>query len=133
MAKIRDDFEGITIVRVGTVDKILKAGDKVPKGVTVGDHLLAPKGTDAEPAQEPQEPAGDQTGDTGTGDQGTGDEGAQTALTAPPKAGAGSGTDVWRAYAVEAVKANGLNVEIPEGATRADIIEALEAAQIPTE
>lgn len=140
MAKIRDDFEGITIVRTGSAqDVVLRAGDEVPDGATVGDHLLAPK-TSApsgvqEPPQQPQEPAGGANGDGGTGGEGDGGGSAETPgeLTAPPKAGAGSGTDAWRAYAVAAVKAKGLQVEIPDTATRADIIEALEAAQIPTE
>lgn len=36
MAKIRDDLVGV--VHVG--DAVLKAGDTVPRGATVGDHLV---------------------------------------------------------------------------------------------
>ena len=144
MAKIREDFEGITIVRVGTQDTILKAGDKVPKGAVVGAHLLAEKSAEGsvEPAPTGQEPPRGEADSSTEGAQeppdgaqgdatGTVPEGA--ALAVPPKAGPGSGTDAWRAYAVAAVKAKGLNVDISDTATRADIIEALDAAGIPTE
>ena len=39
MAKIREDLVGV--VSVGGLN--LKAGDVVPDGVTVGDHVLAPE------------------------------------------------------------------------------------------
>jgi hypothetical protein len=45
----------------------------------------------------------------------------------PPKGGHGSGTEEWLAYAT----ANGVTVDLD--ATREEIIEALEASQIPTE
>lgn len=54
-------------------------------------------------------------------------------LSIPPKAGAGSSADAWRDYAAKAVKAAGLNIDIPADAKRDDIIEALEGAKIPTE
>lgn len=44
MASIRDDLEGVVLVqtRDGLGEPItLRAGDKVPRGVTVGDHLIA--------------------------------------------------------------------------------------------
>jgi hypothetical protein len=44
----------------------------------------------------------------------------------PPKGGAGSGKDAWLVYAEG-------KVEVPEGATRDEIVAALEAAGIPTE
>lgn len=45
----------------------------------------------------------------------------------PPKAGAGSGAKVWKAYA----ETHGLTV--PDGASREDIIEACEKAGVPTD
>ena len=48
MAKIREDLVGV--VSVGGLN--LKAGDVVPDGVTVGDHVLAPQEKPkAEPVQ----------------------------------------------------------------------------------
>lgn len=51
MAKIRDDLVGV--VSVGGLN--LGAGDVVPDGVTVGDHVLAQEKAEkpAEPQQEP--------------------------------------------------------------------------------
>jgi len=51
----------------------------------------------------------------------------------PPRRGAGSSTDAWRAHAVTQVAAAGLNIDIPDDATRNDIIAALEAAGLRTE
>lgn len=62
-----------------------------------------------------------------------GGSGEEPQLTIPPKAGAGSGADAWRAYAVEAVKRAGLNIEFDASATRGDIIAALDDAKIATE
>jgi hypothetical protein len=45
----------------------------------------------------------------------------------PPKGGAGSGRDAWAQYAAQH------DVQVEEDATRDDIVEALEAAGIPTE
>ena len=38
MAKIRDDLTGSVLVSNGA---FLHAGDEIPEGVTVGDHLIA--------------------------------------------------------------------------------------------
>ncbi len=65
------------------------------------------------------------------GDGGGSDE--EPELIIPPKAGAGSGADAWRAYAVEAVKRAGLNIAFDDAATRGDIIAALDDAKIATE
>lgn len=47
MTKIRSDLDGVVYVTVGNGDPIrLQAGDDVPKGATVGKHLIA----DVEPA-----------------------------------------------------------------------------------
>lgn len=44
MAAIRDDLEGVvSAYDEGGVPVILKAGDNVPDGVIVGDHVLADK------------------------------------------------------------------------------------------
>lgn len=106
MAHIRDDFEGVTIIRdlVGR-DHVLSAGGVVPDGLTVGSHLLAATERKAE----------------------------KPALKIPAKGGPGSGAPAWRKYAAEATKAAGLNIEIPDEASRDDIIDALNAADIPTE
>lgn len=39
----------------------------------------------------------------------------------PPRSGRGSGEDVWREYA------NGLDIEVPEGASRDDIVALVDA------
>lgn len=51
----------------------------------------------------------------------------------PPRGGAGSGADAWRAYGVAAAKAKGLEIDIPIDATKTDIIEALKSVDIPVE
>ncbi|MGI5144798.1 hypothetical protein ACQEVC_45525 [Plantactinospora sp. CA-294935] len=45
----------------------------------------------------------------------------------PPKGGAGSGAPEWRAYAARK------GVEVPDDASRDDVIAALSAANVPTE
>lgn len=45
----------------------------------------------------------------------------------PPKHGAGSGRDAWAAYAADS------QVEVAENATRDQIIQALDEANVPTE
>ncbi len=66
MLKIREDLEGVVIITTGPGATItLAAGDKVPRGITVGDHLTSsavvetPEADAAEPetdnvAPEPQ-------------------------------------------------------------------------------
>ena len=119
MAKIREDIEGV-VVAVGATGEpvILRAGDDVPDGVTVGDHVLVSSddGSDEEGA------AGGGTGLASAPD-----------LQVPPRGGAGSGADAWRAYAAAAATAKGLEIEIPADANRDDIIEALKGADIPVE
>lgn len=107
MAKIREDLVGITIIRDDSgLDHILHPGDTVPAGLTVGEHLLG----DATP-----------------------ESGKSADSKVPPKGGPGSGAPAWRAYALEAATAAGLNIDIPEDADRGDIIDALTTAGIPTE
>lgn len=51
MAKIREDLIGV--VHAG--EYVLKAGETVPEGAVVGEHVLAPEET-PEPVDEQQEP-----------------------------------------------------------------------------
>jgi hypothetical protein len=52
-AIIRTDLEGIVVVHLDDLTTLnLKAGDLVPDGATVGDHLLAPAPVEAD-ADEP--------------------------------------------------------------------------------
>ncbi len=53
--------------------------------------------------------------------------GAGSESEIPPKGGAGSGAEHWRAYAAK------VDVEIADDASREDVIAALEAAGKPTE
>ncbi|MDN4174729.1 hypothetical protein QWY28_17340 [Nocardioides sp. SOB77] len=45
----------------------------------------------------------------------------------PPRSGRGSGVDAWRAYAAAH------DVDVDDDATREDVIDALDAAGVPTE
>lgn len=55
MSKIRADLEGVVAVTIAPgVVKNLAAGDDVPEGVTVGDHVLASGVVDE--ADRPDEP-----------------------------------------------------------------------------
>lgn len=124
MAKIRGDLDGV-VVALGENGQpiILRAGDNVPKGVEVGDHVLALEasgnaGGDAQPESTASEAAGSR-------------DAATAAL--PPRGGPGSGANAWRAYGVAAAKAQGFEIDIPDDATKADIIEALKSVDIPVE
>lgn len=114
MAKIRKDIIGSVLVDNpdGGDPIVLVAGDKVPDGVELGDHVLA--------NEEP--PAGGATGSPDASE-----------LSLPPRGGAGSGADAWRAYGVAAAKAKGFEIDIPADATKTDIIEALKSVDIPVE
>lgn len=80
-------------------------------------------------------------GASGASDAGVSETGAESptgsesagSLAVPPLTGAGSSTDAWRAYAVAATKAAGLQLDIPADAKRGDIVEALKSAGIATE
>ncbi|ONI65632.1 hypothetical protein CSIV_04960 [Microbacterium sp. CSI-V] len=124
MAKIRKDLIGSVLVNDpdGGDPIVLVAGDKVPDGVDLGDHVLANKSEDTKSSKAEEPPAG---GDTGSPDA--------PAPSLPPRGGAGSGADAWRAYGVEAAKAQGLEIDIPSDATKTDIIDALKGAGIPVE
>lgn len=83
-------------------------------------------------AKAPKSDGADKNADA-TGPQEPVGEDQEQPLIIPPKSGAGSAADAWRAYAVAAAKRAGLNIDIPGDATRADIIDALNGVQIPTE
>jgi hypothetical protein len=136
MAKIRKDLVGIALA-VSAVGEpiILRAGDKVPDGVEVGDHLLAKKSNDDSGSQDGANGSdGASTPGSGgsAGESPTGSENGDS-LPVPPLTGAGSGTDVWRAYAIAAAAKAGLQLEIADDAKRGDIVEALKSAGIATE
>lgn len=65
---------------------------------------------------------------TRTGEQTGGETGEQTGGTdVPPMSGRGSGREAWAVYAAAH------DVDVPEGATREDIVQALEGAGVPTQ
>lgn len=67
----------------------------------VGDHLLEAKAS-----------SGGKSGSSGSGQGGGGE---------PPRAGRGSGLEAWTAYAET------LEIEVPDGASRDDVIELVDA------
>lgn len=124
-------LSGTTIVR----DRAGRAhafgpSDTVPEWAwsRIGAHLweVAPEGVEPEVISTDleKEPEGEQSG--------TGETSEVSTLEIPPLVGKGSSTDAWRAYAVAAAKARNLNIEIPADAKRADIVDALTGAGIPT-
>ena len=74
MATIREDLVGVvTAYDAAGVSVVLVAGDDVPEGVVVGDHLLA--GAESkEPKDEPGTPPVDGGDDGSTGDDEPKDE-----------------------------------------------------------
>lgn len=130
MAKIRDDLVGSVLVENpnGGDLIVLVAGSKVPKGVELGAHVLAPKGSGA--SGEASTPTGDGSG-ASESDAGSG--GGSDDLVVPPMNGAGSGAGAWREYGIAAAAKAGLQIDIPEDAKRGDIVDALKSANIPVE
>lgn len=57
----------------------------------------------------------------------------ESPIVIPPKSGRGSKSAAWIEYAAKATAKRGLRIDIPDDAGRDDIIDALEAAGIPTE
>lgn len=108
-------------------------GEKVPawakKAITNPNVWAEEESTSGD---EDDENEGDADGDEEPTTSGTGSSDA-VAPSLPPRGGAGSGADAWRAYGVAAAKARGLEIEIPGDATKTDIIEALKGAGIPVE
>lgn len=74
--------------------------------------------------------AGEDSGEAGTSPSGS-EAGSSDTLAVPPMVGKGSSAADWRVYALAAAEKAGLSIEVPEDAKRADIIAALEGAQIP--
>ena len=52
MAKIRDDLVGVVYIEVEGDRVMLRAGDDVPDGVSVGDHLLGGAFPDGDPSDD---------------------------------------------------------------------------------
>lgn len=136
MAKIRKDLIGSVLVEnpAGGDPIVLVAGDKVPDGITLGDHVLAKK-SDAGSSQAGQGGADGASGAAGASDPAGGPTGSEDegSVPVPPQSGRGSGDPAWHAYAKAATAKAGLSIEIPADAKRGDIIEALKGAGIPVE
>lgn len=99
-SKIREDFVGVTHVYGDGGDTIvLAAGDKVPDGYVVGDHLIEASSEDETDPSKPETPAGP-----------------------PPRSGKGSGLEAWTAHA------ESVGVAIEADWSREDIIAAVDAA-----
>ncbi|MDQ7877366.1 hypothetical protein Q9R08_05180 [Microbacterium sp. QXD-8] len=137
MAKIRKDLFGSVLVDnpTGGDPLVLVAGDEVPEGVALGDHVLAKEksgdsdddsGKAAKAAAKAEKKAAKSASPAApsTGSE-TGD------VVVPPQTGRGSGDAAWRDYAKAATAKAGLSIELADDAKKADIIEALKAADIP--
>lgn len=55
MSKIRDDLEGVIIIVTDAGPLVLRAGDEVPEGVTVGGHVLSDEGESDAAVEKPLE------------------------------------------------------------------------------
>lgn len=105
MAKIRDDFEGVTFVYDEDANaKMLQAGDEIPDWASVGKHLLA------------QDEHTDNSNGSDTAADSVGE------LVEPPRQGRGSGKEAWQEYATA------LGVSFPKDATKGQVIELVDAA-----
>lgn len=129
-------------VSIGSLDgnrvaRILRAGAIVPEGVaTESLEQLTKRGfieklevtAVAIPDEEPVQDAStsDQGAPQGTEDEEQGD-GNEQPPTPPAQGGPGSGAEAWRNYAAK------VGVDVPQDASRDDVITALEAAGKPTE
>lgn len=77
MSKIREDLDGVVYLPDG---RKLSAGDTVPEGVELGEHVLAksrPRAAakgDGDKAGQPKSQTGDQGGAKGDGDNAAGDQ-----------------------------------------------------------
>lgn len=127
--KIRDDFEGVTFVYVDGHPIELRAGDEVPKGAKVGDHLLPPKTQPKDTKLGPEQPAGGSGSDSGlaasagaTGAPGDdADPGAPDPDDPTPPDGRSS-RDAWLLWAKH------VGVDVAEDATKDDIRAAVASA-----
>ncbi len=135
MAKISKKLVGSVLVAnpAGGDPLVLRAGDDVPEGIELGDHVLEPEKapkTDKSPkgGAKKAEKAAKSAKAPASEPAPTGDE-----LAVPPLTGAGSSAAAWRQYAIAATAKAGLQIEFADDAKRADIIAALQTASIPTE
>ena len=81
-------------------------------GFVVSDELAAKAGFEA--TEEPGDDTGSDPAGSETPDQPA--SGEETGAKEPPRSGAGSGEDAWRAFLTEQ------NIDAPEDASRADLI-----------
>lgn len=114
------------------VARILRAGAIVPAGVAAESlEKLAERGfiEEADDAEEdePEAPAQPEPLPPVSGDESPAVDSEQFEVAAPPKAGPGSSAEAWRTYAAS------IGVDVDAGASRDDVIAALEAAGKPTE
>lgn len=122
-------LNGTTIVRDrGGRSHVFGPADEVPEWAwaRIGPHLW-----EAPPAGVGEDPEPEHHGAEAQSEE-QGEESGGSTLEVPPLNGKGSSAGAWRAYAIAAAKARGLNIEIPEDAKRDDIVEALTAAGVPT-
>lgn len=121
------------VIQIGGSERYLYRGAIVPKATTNIDHLEAVGLIeefeladvvilDEEPVQDAS--TSDQGAREDTKEQGDGDE---QPPTPPAQGGPGSGAEAWRNYAAK------VGVDVPQDASRDDVITALEAAGKPTE
>lgn len=96
--------------RIEELDNELAEAREALETLTAPDETPAPEpGDDRVPVTKPVDP-----------------EAPAPAPEPPPQGGAGSELSAWRDYAAQ------VGVTVPEGATRGDIIDAIEAAGLPT-
>lgn len=107
MAKIRDDFEGVTFVYDEDSNATaLQAGDEIPEWATIGKHLLAVDETDPDAEQQDASNVDD----------------SDQLPEEPPRKGRGSSKEAWQDYATA------VGVTFPKDATKTQIIELVDAA-----
>ena len=94
MAKIRADLIGGVTLRIGLDPVTLYAGNEIPEGAAIGDHLVETGGS-----------TGEQT------------------RSEPPRTGRGASRSAWADYASR------IGVEYDDGASREDIIAAVDASR----
>lgn len=119
-SKIRKDLVGVVHAYNDAYDSVvLAAGDKVPDGFFVGEHLLKA----AKDETEPTEPVTPTTPVTPNEPVTPAEPVTPTPSTdAPPRNGKGSGKDAWAAYA------ESIGVVIEADWSRDDITAAVDAA-----
>jgi len=131
--KIRDDLDGVTYVYVNDLPVQLAAGDQVPKGADVGEHLLAPKSKNdsekpdgrpdsAKPDGRPDSEKLSGVPGSGEGAPGGDDESGTASPELTPPDGRSS-RDAWMSWAKH------VGIDIAQDASKDDIRAAVAAAQ----